>query len=233
METGRRAEQGGRADPHGGDPRCVVEVAPQRHVRPVQGQSPAPARRSDPAIPADPRRHPGILDPVHRGGRAGGGRYHRLLRHRGGQAGLEGDDCQQRQGSDAADRRRWPGRHARHDERPADRTRPGDREIRGSARVGRRRAGADGRQRRQCAGDPRDRAQDRDQADPGSWDARRRACGGTGDEAIKNEPKPDRSGRHGAVVARACASGVRASAARTAGGSGADRDPARAATRFS
>src|SRR3546814_9704081 len=42
-------------------------------------------------------------------------------------------------------------RHARHDERPPHRPRLCDREIRGAARAAGRGAGADGRQRRQCA----------------------------------------------------------------------------------
>ena len=96
---------------------------PQRDVRPVQGAPAAAARGPGPAIPADPRRDPRLLDPVHRGSGAGGGRHHRLLRHRGEAGRLEGDDRQLRQGSDAADRRGCRHRHARHDERPPDRTR--------------------------------------------------------------------------------------------------------------
>ena len=119
----RRCTQGRRADPHGGDPRCVGAYPPQRDVRPVQGAPAAAARRPGPAIPADPRRHPRLFDPVHRGSGAGGRRHHRLLRHRGEEGRLEGDDRQLRQGSDAADRRGCRDRHARHDERPPDRTR--------------------------------------------------------------------------------------------------------------
>ena len=77
---------------------------PQRHVRPVQGAPAAAARGSGPAIPDDPRRHPRLLAAVHRGRGAGGRRHHRLLCQGGAGAGLEGDDRQLRQGSDAADR---------------------------------------------------------------------------------------------------------------------------------
>ena len=122
---------------------------PQPDVRPVQGAPPAAARGPGPAIPADPRRHQGLFDPVHRRGRAGGRRHHRLLRHRRDQGRLAGDHRQLRQGPDAADRRGRGRRHARHDERPADRAKRGAGEVRGAAGEGRRRAGADGRQRRQ------------------------------------------------------------------------------------
>ena len=152
VEARRRALQGRRADAHGGDPRCERAYAPQRHVRPVQGAPAAAARGSGPAIPADPRRDARFLDPVHRGRGAGGRRHHRLLRDRGQEGRLEGDDRQLRQGFDAADRRGRGHRHARHDERPAHRPERGAREVRRPAREGRRRARADGRQRRQCAG---------------------------------------------------------------------------------
>ena len=79
---------------------------------------------------------------------------------------LEGDDRQLRQGFDAADRRGCRHRHARHDERPADRADRGAGEVRSAAGEGRRRARADGRQRRQCAGRSGDRAEDREPADP-------------------------------------------------------------------
>ena len=87
-------------------------------------------------------------------------------------AGLEGHDRVVRQGSDAADRAR--ARHARHDERPADRPRGCDREVRRAARAGGRRAGADGRQRRQCPRRPRHRPQDRVEADPANMATSRR-----------------------------------------------------------
>ena len=124
VEAGRRPQQGRRADAHGGHPRRVRAYVPQRDVRPVQGAPAAAARGSGPAIPADPRRHPRLFDSVHRGSGAGGRRHHRLLRHRRSPGRVEGDDRQLRQGSDAADRRGCRGRHARHDERPADRARP-------------------------------------------------------------------------------------------------------------
>ena len=141
---------------------------PQRHVRPVQGEPAAAAARTGPAIPADPRRHPRLLPALHRGGRARGGRHHRLLRQGGARRGLEGHDRLVRQGSDAADRA-GRARHARHDERPPHRPRRGDREVRRAARAARRRAGADGRQRRQRPRRARHRPEDRRQADPGIW----------------------------------------------------------------
>ena len=121
VEAGRRAQPRRRADPHGGDPRQVVDHLPQRNVRPVQGQPPAAARRPRPAIPADPQRDPRFLDPVHRDRGARGRRHHRLLHQGRACRGLVDHDRQQRQGSDAADRTRR--RHARHDERPPHRCR--------------------------------------------------------------------------------------------------------------
>ena len=164
VEARRRPQQGRRADPHGGHPRRVRAYVPQRDVRPVQGAPAAAARGSGPAIPADPRRDARFFDPVHRGSGAGGRRHHRLLRHRGEGGGLEGDDRQLRQGSDAADRRGRRDRHARHDERPPHRARPGAGEVRRAAGEGRRRARADGRQRRQCAGRAGHRAEDRERS---------------------------------------------------------------------
>ena len=144
-----------------------------------KGQPAAAARGSGPAIPADPHRDARLFDPVHRGGGAGGGRYHRLLRHRGDQAAgwkvtivssdkdlmqLIDDDGQVDMLDTMNDRRIGRDQVIEKFGVPPDKV--GDvLALMGEA--------VDN-----MPGHPRDRAEDRDQVDPGIWDPGRGAGGG-------------------------------------------------------
>ncbi|KAF1856368.1 hypothetical protein Lal_00049282 [Lupinus albus] len=232
VEAGRRSPQGGRADPPGRDSRQGIGLVPQRPLRCLQGQPPAPARGSGAAVPADPRCHARVQPALHRGSRAGSGRPYRLLRARGRRARVGRDDRFLRQGPDAAcrhRRQRRADRHAGHDEEPADRRARSDREVRRAAGEGGRCPGADGRCSGQCARHSRHRPQDRVEADPGAWRSRSRAGRRAGDEAGQVARKPDRAGADGAPLARAGGAEGRLRPAAAARRFHAGRDPARSA----
>jgi DNA polymerase-1 len=85
--------------------------------------------------------------------------------------------------------------------------------VRGRAGQGRRRARADGRQRRQCAGRAGDWAKDRKPADPAIRQPGDGACKHRPDHQAQTQAEPHRACRRRPAVARAGAAGVRRQAA--------------------
>ena len=123
-------------------------TAAPRGVRRVQGQPPGDGGRPEPPAPRDPRGPGGLPDPDPRAARLRGRRRHRHARQEGRIPGLRRRHRHGRQGHAAAGLGH-AGPRLPHGPRDVPGRRGRARVLRRSARPGRRRAGAHGRQRRQ------------------------------------------------------------------------------------